>query len=120
LLIKIYQNALNKFNNNDYAIAAEEFKTYTDAIKTKTAKYYQAMFYYAESTRQDNSTAGAIEIINRFINDKSVPADVVQPTLVLLGQCYCDINQNKKANEAFDRLRREYPDSKYIKIANCN
>ena len=117
---ELYRQALNKFNNEDYNSACNNFKVFSENYTLRDAIYYDARFHLGECLVLNNSISEAIDIFNNILNSQNVPDEVIQQALVRLGQVYCSQNKMSLAQRYFTRLRNEYPKSIYLKVANCN
>ncbi len=117
---ELYRQALNKFNNEDYNSACNNFKVFLENYTLRDDIYYDARFHLGECLVLNNSISEAIDIFNNILNSQNVPDEVIQQALVRLGQVYCSQNKMSLAQRYFTRLRNEYPKSIYLKVANCN
>lgn len=117
---ELYRQALNKFNNEDYNSACNNFKVFLENYTLRDNIYYDARFHLGECLVLNNSISEAIDIFNNILNSQNVPDEVIQQALVRLGQVYCSQNKMSLAQRYFTRLRNEYPKSIYLKVANCN
>ncbi|MEJ5245521.1 MAG: tetratricopeptide repeat protein [Bacteroidota bacterium] len=87
----------------------------------KQAKDYQILLYYSsECYIAKNMFEPAKKLLTDILSLDELFDDIKEKSLVRLGQVYCIENKKTEADRLFRQLRREYPKSKYIKLADCD
>ncbi len=87
----------------------------------KQAKDYQILLYYSsECYIAKNMFVPAKKLLTDVLSLDELFDDIKEKSLVRLGQVYCIENNKTEADRLFRQLRREYPQSKYIKLADCD
>lgn len=117
---KMFSDAVNNFKKGNYEQACPEFDLFASTFAPGDSLYYEAVFYDCECKILNNNIIDAKIILKELLNDKYITARVDQKVLVRLGQIECVSDNESKANEYFRILKEKYPDSKYIRLANCN
>jgi lipopolysaccharide biosynthesis regulator YciM len=78
------------------------------------------MFYKSECNILNNEFDSALSILSNLLEDKNLPSQIYEKTLVRLGQVYCVTDSKAKAEEMFAKLKKEFPNSIYLKLADCS
>ena len=81
--------------------------------------YYEITFYLSECLIVKDKFVEAEEVLKMLVNRPNIPSDVIQKSLVRLGQIYCVVSRPAEANKVFTKLKTDFPRSKYIPLANC-
>lgn len=112
-------SAIYLFNNAKYDIACEKFGILQETLKEKDSLYHEAVFYGAECLIVHNEYKLANRILNDLMNN-DLSANLKQRVLLRQGHLLCALGDESTALWYFDKLKAEYPNSIYIKLANCN
>lgn len=125
-----YKSDIAKSDELKYAIDLYHKERYTEACEqfsnllTKTNKMekdYQIILYYtSECYIVKNMFEPAKKILQDVLSMENLFDDIKERCLVRLGQIYCVENKPEEANRLFRQLRREYPGSKFIRLADCD
>lgn len=115
-----YQNAVYLFNNEEFSQACNIFRNIADNYSNTDEVNWGSKFYLAECLILSNDYPNAEKVLLAAINSPDVSEEFMQQYLVRLGQTYCYLKKYTLAQRMFDRLKNEYPDSKYIKVAKCD
>lgn len=92
----------------------------TSTLQVGDDFYYEAKFGEIECLIGTKKIEQAKELLLNLINDPQLNSETEEKTLVRLGQIEC-LNKDKSKSEFyFDRLRKKYPESIYLKVANCD
>jgi TolA-binding protein len=108
------------FNKEEYDKACSKMQTYAETFAVGDSLKYEAEFYTCEclifKTDIDQAEEKLLELIkNPHINDH-----IRQKALVRLGQVYCYKDDKENAKKYFDLLATQFPNSIYLKVANCD
>ncbi len=115
-----FEQALRQFDEENYEESCQVFRQLSTTINPDDSLYFESFFYCAECRILDDKLEKAEEILTDLISNQKTPEAVIERCLVRLGQIYCVTERKKQAYALFDRLKKEYPNSIYIKIANCD
>jgi len=115
-----FQNALYLFNNEEFSQACNIFKNLADNYKAKDDITWDTHFHLAECLILSNDYINAEKVLINAINTLSADDEFMQKYIVRLGQTYCYQGKISLAQRQFDRLKNEYPNSKYLKAAKCD
>ncbi len=115
----IYTKALEKYNRSEYNSACNDFKSFLEKYNDKDEVYYDAKYHLAECLVLNKSFDEAIDLFSIILSSQNVPNEIIQQTLVRMGQVYCMQNKMSLAQRNFERLKNEFPDSKYLPLATC-
>ncbi|MFP4528992.1 MAG: tetratricopeptide repeat protein [Candidatus Kapaibacterium sp.] len=114
-----FREAVEKFDNEEYGLACKDFEQFARALPPGDSLYFEARFYWSECRIIYNEIAIARDILSEIIEDDRCPDSVTEKALVRLGQIFCVLGYESRAEGYFDRLRKEFPASIYIPLANC-
>lgn len=112
-------SAIYLFNNGKYDEACEKFGILQETLKDKDSLYHEAVFYSAECLIVHNEYKLANRILNDLMNN-DLSANLKQRILLRQGHLLCALGDESTAQWYFDKLKAEYPNSIYNKLANCN
>lgn len=119
-IVLSYDNALNLFNSGNYTSSLEKFKALSETLKENDTLIYETQYYIAECHIAKNEFSKAMDILKKLEITSDNKSEIMQKTLVRLGQMYCILNMKKDANGYFKKLKSRFPHSNYNKVANCN
>ena len=115
-----FEAALEEFDKDNYEKACADAEFFTDTFAIGDSLKYEAMFLWSECKITKNDFDGSKEILIKLFEDENTPVNIFEKTLVRLGQVYCAENKEDDAKEMFARLKKDFPKSIYLKVANCN
>jgi hypothetical protein len=115
----ILDQAISEFDSEKYEECCPKFRNISETISNGDSVYYESLFYLSECELIDKKIEEGRSNLELLVKDKKVPDTILQKSLVRLGQVYCVLNDKPKAQELFNRLKSEFPDSIYLKLANC-
>lgn len=111
---------VNLFDTEKYDEACPKFKTYAETLTPGDSLYYEAKFFHSECLIQQNRMIEGKEILLQIENDERLTDLVRERVLVRMGQIYCVEKNFEKAESYFTHLKKRYPKSIYIPLADCN
>lgn len=120
ILSNQFDEAVSLFNTEQYNRACPMFISFIGTLKQGDSLYYEAIFFHCECLIIDENINRAESMLNDVLNDRLLPNSVLEKILVRLGHIYCFQDRITLANRFFTRLRNEFPNSRYIAIANCD
>lgn len=59
------------------------------------------------------------KLLAGLIEDAATPRPVLEKAIVRLGHVLCGLGNTAKAAEFFARLKRDFPNSAYLRVASC-
>ncbi|HPU23708.1 MAG TPA: tetratricopeptide repeat protein [Candidatus Kapabacteria bacterium] len=114
------KQAIDLYHDSKFNEACEIFARLLTNTN-KQAKDYQILLYYSsECYIAKNMFEPAKKLLIDVLSLDELFDDIKEKALVRLGQVYCIENKKAEADRLFRQLRREYPQSKYIKLADCD
>lgn len=114
-----FSEAMKLFDKEKFDEACPKFEQLAGIFPPDDSLYFESKFYNAECEIMHDDLVAAKIILEMLLEKEGMPGSVMQKVLVRLGQVYCVIGNKEKANTLFDRLKTEFPESIYNKIANC-
>jgi TolA-binding protein len=115
----MYLQAVSFFNNDDYTNACNLFKNIVDKYTEKDDIYYDSRFYTSECLILANDLETAEKLLLNTLDAPAISGNITEKVLVRLGHIYCLQNKESVAQRYFTRLKNEYPNSEYLKVASC-
>lgn len=112
-------SAIYLFNNGKYDDACERFGILQETLKEKDSLYHEATFYSAECLIVNNEYKLANRLLNNIINN-DLSANLKQRVLLRQGHILCALGDESTAQWYFDKLKTDFPNSIYLKLADCN
>ncbi|MCX6153120.1 MAG: tetratricopeptide repeat protein [Candidatus Kapabacteria bacterium] len=112
--------AYTDYYGGSYQSSYDKFKLFSETIITGFPVFYESIFYQAECSLKLNKIEDAEAIYMQLINSNNIPSDFIEQSLVELGKINCSKGQATRATEYFERLKKNYPNSQYLKIAKCD
>jgi len=102
-------------------IAEEDpaFSSFAETFAEGDSLKFEAMFYKSECLIIKQDFEDAEKVLSGIAKDKLIPNSVLERTLVRLGQVYCALDRKKDAQAMFSKFRKQFPNSIYEEIANC-
>jgi TolA-binding protein len=114
-----FDNAAKHFDKDDYDKACKEMQQFAETFIKGDSLYFESLFLWSECLIVKDEIKKAEKNLREILADKRVPENVLEKTLVRLGQIYCVEGEKSKAEALFKRLRQQFPKSIYIPLANC-
>ncbi|OGU18160.1 MAG: hypothetical protein A2475_08775 [Ignavibacteria bacterium RIFOXYC2_FULL_35_21] len=96
-----------------------EIKSFAETFAEGDSLKFEAMFYKSECLIIKQDFEDAEKVLSGIAKDKLIPNSVLERTLVRLGQVYCALDRKKDAQAMFSKFRKQFPNSIYEEIANC-
>jgi TolA-binding protein len=115
-----FNQALQFFDDGNYREAEKIFSEIIQTIEKPNLKYYNIQFYLAECLIQFGENNKAEELLKQLTEKSTTDHLVLEKSIVRLGQLYCIMDKKDLATGYFQRLKREFPESDYLKFADCN
>ena len=120
-----YENLIRSFISvveeaeRSYMTDCSIFSIYANQFDFNDSLRQEALFYAAECLVNSDQLQAAA---NQFedLSKEKLNRGVAPKVYVRLGQVYCLMGDRTKANRIFNRLKKEYPRSVYIQLADCN
>jgi outer membrane protein assembly factor BamD len=81
------------------------------AVRRRMAEHELSVADFYRRTQRYRAAAGRYELVLRDFADSGYAEQV----LFELGECYRKLREQEKADRFFDQLRREYPQSRFVK-----
>ena len=111
--------AVTEFENGNYQNACEKINVYAGIFKVGDSLYYEAKYYEAECYVMNGRAGDAIKLYKNLLTDFELINSVKERVIIRLGQLFCFVKDKSSAEFMFAKLKKEFPNSIYIKIANC-
>jgi TolA-binding protein len=116
----ILLEAEDLFYDEDYKKANQKFVFINETVSSELPEKYISDYYLAENLITKNDFDDALIMLNKLYNSELTPSDIREKTTLRIGQIYCILGQNNKANEYFKIFRNKYSNSVYINLSDCN
>jgi len=114
-----FNKAVKDFDAEKYEQACNQFQFWTETLMPGDSLHSEARFYLAECLIADNDIKNAEKRLLELYADKKVMGATKQKVIVRLGQVNCVLRKGDLAKKYFDELKKKYPKSIYIAIADC-
>lgn len=95
------------------------FEAIRETLMPGDSLAYAARFYAAECLAVNNFLAEAEAELKELADDVETPSEIREKALIRLGHVYCLQKKDLLAERAFESLRALFPNSKYLKTADC-
>ncbi len=95
------------------------FEAISETLMPGDSLAYAARFYAAECLAVNNFLAQAEVELKELADDVETPGEIREKALIRLGHVYCLQKKDLLAERAFESLRALFPNSKYLKTADC-
>lgn len=116
-----YDSALDEFDKENYSDACEKFNSLNGTVDQNSPLYYETLFYSVEcELLNEKYNIAEKTLLDMLDVEKQLPEDILQKVLVRLGHINCIKGKKTTAEKYFTRLKNEFPDSKYLKWADCD
>jgi len=114
------KQAIDLYHDGKFNEACEIFARLLTNTNKKAKDYQILLYYSSECYIAKNMFEPAKKLLIDVLSSDELFDDIKEKALVRLGQVYCIENKKKEAERLFSQLRREYPQSKYLKLADCD
>jgi TolA-binding protein len=114
-----FLEALSLFNDENYESSCDKFSQLADSFTKDDSLYYEVLFYRSECLIMDDKLDDSKKMLDEILKSKLKSEDLSQRAIVRLGQIYCRWDKKTDATKYFTRLKKEYPKSIYLPLANC-
>ena len=112
--------AMKLFDNQDYSAAQERFRQLSGTISANDPLLMDVLFMSAECDAVTAQYKEAEKQLVKLTTRSDITPTVLEKALVRLGHVFCAQQKMGEAAQAFKRLRQEFPESKYLKLADCS
>lgn len=112
--------AMKLFDNQDYGAAQERFRQLSGTISANDPLLMEVLFMSAECDAVTAQYKEAEKQLVKLTTRSDITPVVLEKALVRLGHVFCAQQKLGEAGQAFKRLTQEFPESKYIKLADCS
>ena len=112
--------AMKLFDNQEYSAAQERFRQLSGTISANDPLLMEVLFMTAECDAVLAHYSDAEKQLVKLTTRNDITPAVLEKALVRLGHVFCAEQKLKEAEQAFKRLRQEFPESKYTKLADCS
>lgn len=112
-------SAIYDFNNGKIDKACDKFSILQETLKENDSLYNETIFYSSECLIVHNEYKLANRLLNQLMNSK-LSDNLKERVLLRQGHILCALGDESTAQWYFDKLESEYPNSIYLKLANCN
>jgi TolA-binding protein len=116
----LYNEGINYMDEGELDEAQAIFSTLTQTLLPGDSLYYEANFMEIECIISKNEISKAETLLKNLYQDKEITEQAYEKVLVRLGQIECVKANNGASKIYFDELKKKYPNSIYLKVANCN
>ncbi|MBI5326023.1 MAG: hypothetical protein HZB41_12255 [Ignavibacteriae bacterium] len=96
-----------------------EIKSFAETFAEGDSLKFEALFYKCECLIYKQKFHEAEKELNDLIKEKQIPNSVLERSLIRLGQVYCALERRKEAQAMFAKFNKQFPNSIYKEIANC-
>lgn len=114
------RKAIDMFEEGKTLEACEQIVKILSTLSKDSEDYPETLFYTSECYIVKNQFEPARKILEDLLRNKDLSGDIKEKTLVRLGQIYCVMKDFEKADEVFYDLEKEFPQSIYLPVANCD
>ncbi len=115
-----YAFALDEFDQGNYDKACDEFELLSGILPARDPLRYEALFMLAECAAVRDQLVTSVRLLESLYNDADAPPAVSEKVMVRLGQLYCVLGDDARAEQLFDLFRTTYPSSTYLPLADCS
>ncbi len=115
-----FDEAVHDFDKENYKTACSKFDAFSGMLRKNDSLYFETMFFKSECKILNNELGSAKTILETLLDNNKTPTAILEKILVRLGQVYCVTDSKAKAEEMFTRLKTEYPNSIYLRLADCS
>lgn len=115
-----FEKAVLEFDINFIEKACNKFDFFASTLNPTDTLYFESLFYKSECLITRLEYAQAERLLNRIIKNKNTPEPVLQKSIVRIGHIYCAMGSKELAEKTFEEFKNDYPNSKLVKLANCN
>ncbi len=115
-----FDKAIELFDSGDFSEALSMFEVYAGTLPPSDSLYHETLFFIGEcyiSMDNLNKAKALLEELEAF---PGVADGVMEKVLVRLGQIWCVLDDELRAEAYFQMLREKYPNSIYIPLADCS
>lgn len=112
-------SAVFEFNNGKFEDACKKFSLLQETLKENDSLYYETIFYNSECLIVHNEYKLANRLLNDLMN-KPLSGNLKQRVLLRQGHLLCALGDENTAQWYFDKLKSEFPNSIYVKLATCS
>lgn len=112
--------AIELFDKGETTQACEQISSLLSSMNKDSEDYVETLFYASECFIAKNSFDPARKILIELLSRDDLNIDIKEKALVRLGQVFCIDGDVVSAERLFKQLKREYPKSIYLQIADCD
>ncbi|MCC6844914.1 MAG: hypothetical protein LC116_02025 [Bacteroidetes bacterium] len=114
-----YEKAVELYQGKQYGEACAIFVRLRQTLPKQSRILPDVMFMNAECAAVQGLLEDARKILAALIENDATPSQVLEKSLVRLGHVFCGLGTAAKAEELFARLKHDFPNSAYLRVASC-
>jgi TolA-binding protein len=115
-----FDKAVEIFDEGHFAEALSMFEVYSETLPPSDSLYHETLFFISECYVSMDNLNKAKALLEELEIFPGVDDAVMEKVYVRLGQIWCVLDDELRAEAYFQMLREKYPNSVYIPLANCS
>lgn len=118
-LTEDYEKAIALYQGKQYGEACAIFLRLRQSLPKQHQLLPDVIFMNAECAAVQGQLTESQKLLAGLIEDAATPRPVLEKAIVRLGHVLCGLGNTAKAAEFFARLKRDFPNSAYLRVASC-
>lgn len=122
LILGFYDLTHPQNTSAEATFECDTFLWYAKKLNFNDSLRQEALYQYAVCAMNNNpdNPSEAIDTLEALLDDETLNKGVKPKILCYVGQAYCQANNKNKATKYFKQLKKEFPKSEYLPLANCD
>lgn len=119
-LPKFFDIAMVNYESGNIKKAKNILSFIKESILEDDPIWFESAYYLGECYLTQNEFNSSLDIFTEILSKKDIPDFVNERSLVRAGQINCVLGEEEKAFNYFLKLRKQYPNSQYLPVADCS
>jgi hypothetical protein len=119
-LTKQMTQADELFKKKKIRQACDLYEQVSQTVAEGDSLDYEVRFMISECSSENQDFEKSLKILQALSSSEGIPDNVLEKTLVRLGQVNCVLEKKTSAAEAFTLLKKRFPKSVYLQLATCD
>lgn len=105
--------------DNGKMSACDVIEDFAEDLPDNDSLRCETLYYLSECSISKKEFGKSISVLTDLIKKSDMPKSIHERALLRLGQVQCISGNSSNAAKTFDKFKKEFPKSEYLKLADC-
>ncbi|MDC1068237.1 hypothetical protein OAQ99_03650 [Candidatus Kapabacteria bacterium] len=119
-MTKFFEIAIDYYEAGNIEKSKGIFSFMKESLLEDDPLWYESSYYLGECLVNENNFKESLTVFSEILSKEDIPDFVNERSLVRAGQIHCVLGEESEAIKYFLMLRKYYPSSQYLEVADCS